>query len=911
MSILNRKYLRNFGLTAIMLLGISFVSVPRETVYGDESTIVEYSPQGLSSSGWSIKDEISGSVWKNAADLSTNALVTDNNPVTFVTTTPDTLGKSGFVIDLGVSTVVDRVYVTGPTTAEGQSLTNGNPANWVASTKLPLGMIRVYVGNAANPTTLAGEFMVPYDAGNPVDTEADIRFQPVAGQYIRVEMQTAGIKWSGYNYKGGWPQTLSAAANLPWSIAEIEVHGFAGQSNIIPKDAVVLPPNAADAYAAGVTNVTIKTSIYTKYMYYLPLIVAANDLSYYLGKLTGRPVPIVTAAQAAAYPGTIYTIDDLQPQALDYVSMVANEKSGILPADVSVVAQGNQVKFSGWPYRNVLKSVWTFLAAQGIHWVYPTPHGDYIPVKGDVDLSMLPLNGTSLALGKIAPPKSVYANWNVAAFLPWYTSVNQTSRQGFLNLWRQGWNSSWNYMLELGGLEVPKPVPITSTIDVDYATYFDGASGNFNKVIPLNVLKAHDTANDSWCGYDPVSLTHICNDPAVVLPSTWPSWKAMAFDMTNPDLIDWVAAKMTAVSAFKPVDTSGTVIPMHNEFFGLVPLDASGFDKSARSLQANSSSATESIPIPNPVPWVTGYPESQSGAYFNFVNQVAIKVKQQNPVNPPMVGALAYAEYFLPPPAWEVPVFSSNIRVNICQYGSPNLPMSSPRNAVFKDVLDRWYSLSGASGMLLGNWDYTLLHTDYGQKDPHLPVPMVAAIVDHAAYLGNMGALEGMGSQATASSFPYNPWNFYAYPRVHQNLQLTANQIEQEFFTSYFKEAAAPMLAYYQAMENWQVKNDVNMLFTGYGYDVMPASFPVGFLNVMKASLQQAQGAAKSWIVQKRVADIVSGFNWVITRRGLDGVDLGNRSLYPVLGQDTKPYGLFYKTGSGRNGIMEIMAIFN
>jgi len=811
----------------------------------------EYNPQGLNPSTWTITDEHNSNVLSN---------LTDNNPSTYstVSSNPAT-GAAGFVINLGAPTVVDRVYVTGPTTAEGQSTTDGNPANWLSNvTTPPAGMITVYVGNTPNPTTQVAQAMLPADAGNPVDTEADLRFQPVVAQYIRVEVQTANIDWSTYFWG---TSSLSPPATLPWNVGEVEVHGFVGQSSITPKDAVVLPANAAS-----------------------PLAVAAQDLSYYLGKLEGNPVPIITAAQESSYPGTLYVIEDLQSLAPDYNTMVANEKSGLLPSDVSVVQSGNQVQFSGWPYRNVLKSVWTFLAAQGIHWVYPSPHGDYIPVTGTVNLSMLPLSASSVALPNTTPPNSVYANWEAGSFMPFAPWINQTIRQGFLNIWRAGWNFSWNNPWQvLGGSEVPTPIPtsntLSSTLPNDYSTGFTGYPHNFNGVVPQDVL----TANPTWCGYDPNSGTRNCNPGS------------MAFDMTNPDLINWVADKMTAVAANSPVDESGAWVD-HNEWYGLLPVDATAWDGGPNSLQANSSSASSVVTIPDPVPWVSGTGLSQSGAYYNMVNQVALKVKAQNPGNPPIVGALAYSDVFLPPPSWEVPTLSNNIRVEICQYGSPNLPIASAPNAAFKQALDQWHSLASASGTLLGNYDYTLLHTDYWQPNPQLPVPMVAGIVDRADYLANMGALEG-GSQASPSSFPYNPWNFYAYARVRQNTKLTASQIENEFFTSYFKEAATPMLAYYQTMENWQVQNNVDMHDYGYAESIMQGSFPNQILATMNGYLQQAQNDAKSWIVQKRVADMATGFNWILTQRNLQVSNLTNTSNYQAVGQDNQPVSLSLQNG--------------
>jgi hypothetical protein len=248
-----------------------------------------------------------------------------------------------------------------------------------------------------------------------------------------------------------------------------------------------------------------------------------------------------------------------------------------------------------------------------------------------------------------------------------------------------------------------------------------------------------------------------------------------------------------------------------------------------------------------------------------------------------LIGALAYADVF-PPPA-SITKFPDNVQVTVCLYGAPNLPMSDPANAGMKAALDGWH----AACSRLATYDYALLHTDYCEQDPRLLVPLVAGTVDRAQYLASIGALDG-GCQANLGSLPYNPWNFYAYPRIRWNTNQTASQLETEFFTGYFREAAAPMLAYYQGLENYQVTNGVNMHYLGYCYGITPGSFPLSVLYAMQTNLQAAEIAATNWYVSARVADIRNGFNWVITNVGLAGVSLTNTAPYPTIGSTTNPY---------------------
>ena len=54
------------------------------------------------------------------------------------------------------------------------------------------------------------------------------------------------------------------------------------------------------------------------------LALAASDLSYYLGELSGKPHPIITPANTNLYSGTIYRIVDLKGLAPSYATMTNN-----------------------------------------------------------------------------------------------------------------------------------------------------------------------------------------------------------------------------------------------------------------------------------------------------------------------------------------------------------------------------------------------------------------------------------------------------------------------------------------------------------------------------------------------------------------------------------------------------------
>ncbi len=761
--------------------------------------------------------------------------LTDNNPATLVTLTNTGLNSIGLWIDMGQTNVVDRLFLI------GGNHTNLNiwPNYYQNQSNPPLGLIVVSIGNPGSMMKQVGTWTVPYDAGNPVDTEIDMRFSPVAGRYVRIQLQT-NVTW-GVNYWPGWVLTSQppAPADLTWNVGEVELYGFRGPLTNL--NAVV-----CDSFTNGTID---KVSSMTQ-----PLQIAALDLSYYLGELTGTPHPIITSSQTNLYPGRIYRIVDLKSLAPDYSTMMANIASGALPTNPVVSLAGREVQFMGWPYRCVMWSVWEFLERQGVRWVYPDGHGDFVPTGSGVSLNMLPLQVKSSAI-------SIFANFDCELLHPWPLWYLQSVRQEYLYPWRNRWNCSWNGDGPLGGAEIPPmPSPGASFVSSNYTEGFDGFPHNFGNVVPIRVLDQ----NPNWWGWTNSSAASASE--SVYNPT---------FIMDDPTLISWVANKMTNIAAAEPLASRYplNIVDSHRAF-NLLPIDASTYSQDPYTIASNGPAQS------NPEPWVKLYSQAYSGAYYSFVTAVASQAQQMGYTG--LVGALAYADVF-PPPA-NIPVFPTNVWVEVCLYGAPNLLMSDPANAGMKAALDGWH----ATCSQLATYGYALLHTDYWEQDPRLPVPLVAGTVDQAKYLASIGALDG-SCQGNLTSLPYNPWNFYAYPRIRWNTNQTAGQLETECFNGYFREAAAPMLAYYQGLENYQVTNGINMHYRGYAYGITPDSFPLGVLASMQANLAAAAKQATNWYVRDRVADMQDGFNWVITNAGLAGVNLTNTAPYPIIGSTTNP----------------------
>lgn len=752
------------------------------------------------------------------------ATLTDNNPATFVTLA----NVLGLFIDMGQTNTIHRVYLLG--SQDGLGLW----PNWpTTGTNAPLGLVLVSVGNTTRTMQQVAAFTVPYDAGNPVDTEVDVRFSPVTGRYVRIQLQT-NVVW-GFNNWPGYALSAQPApppSGLAWNVGELELYGFTGP--FTNNNAVVLPVGASNA-----------------------LSLAASDLSYYLGELTGQAHPIIPPSATTQFPGMLYRIDDLSGLAPNYATMTNNIAAGLLPNNVNVTISGREVGFTAWPYRCILWSVWEFLERQGVRWLYPEGHGDFVPTGNGVNLGILPLQYTPSAT-------SIYANWDANSLAPWpLQNTPNCVRQGYLYPWRNRWNSGWN-LGPLGGTEIPALPTPNVAVNSDYTEGFVGYPHNFSSVLPNRILDQ----NSNWWGYSAALGARIPPE----------SNGAPAFCMDQPAVINWVAAKMTNIAAAQPLACTYPLNISHTRRpYNLFPTDATTYCADPQWCAASN------LPTqPNPVPWVKLYGNSYSGDYYSFVTAVAQMVQQMG--SGALVGALAYADVFLPPET--ITTFPTNVQVEVCYYGAPNLLITDPANAGMKSALDGWRS----TGAHLATYDYALLHTDYWQTNPALPVPLVAGTVSRAQYAASSGAADG-GCQANLGSLPSNPWNFYAYPRARWNTNQTAAQIEQEFFTGYFLEAAAPMLAYYQALESYQVTSGVNMHYAGYAYGITPNSFPILVLAAMQTNLSQAAQQATNWYVQQRVANAAAGFGWVITNSpdNLVGVNLTNTSPYPVLDPEPGP----------------------
>ena len=665
---------------------------------------------------------------------------------------PTPLGPgSGLVIDLGQKAIVHRLFFT-PGKNEG-----GTPRRFKV----------VFIDGQANgPATATLNVELP--AGR---SDVNLFFDPVVTRYIRLEAVVPNEN--------------------PWSIAELELYGSDDPAAFQPQDAVIV-----DAKAKA------------------PLRLAAEELRYYIGELTGRPLHVVGPDRGGEYPGTLYRIVDLKPLAATWEEMEANRQSGKLPAAVvNVEREGRQVLFNAWPYANVRFSVWALLEKQGVRWLYPDDHGDWVPAGQGVNLDYLPLRYTPRAGRR-------YANFDMVQ-----KAASDTNDPVYLFWWRNGYNSTWGSAQwhALGGGEVP-PSPHGFLPEkqwkADYKEGFWGYPHNFENVLPSRIIDQH---SDWWGSADGKRTPPSRGGPAVCL--------------TCPGVIQFIVDKAIALT-----------YPESEVTLNLLPMDASRFCDCPRCRRLYEPLYKSPVAHSALMPFVV------SDAYYYLVAEVAKGIRQARPNV--RIFALAYADVLAPPR--KIDKLPDNVTVEICHLGALELPMSSPLNGPMRACTEEWRRKCSR----LEHYEYVLLNES--KTSTAMPVPLVTAMVDKARFFCVLDEPDG-GTQADSASVPYSPWNHYAYPRLLWNAERTPGELLDEFFAGYFREAKGPMLAYYRTLEDHLINSDVSLrppredssgVFT---YGVRPGSFPYGVLVKMRGYLEQAEKAATSWLVVQRAAGSARG----------------------------------------------------
>jgi hypothetical protein len=741
----------------------------------------------LASQGWTV----------TGPDGLPVAGLTDGNPATRVTLEPFELAADiSVLIDLGAPHVLIQLLVNDGTT--GLTLRGKKtapPPDWP-------GKVMVFVGDEPYPKKRIAQALLRPVYGKEVRSSFSLRFPPVRGRYVRLQL---GEKAHAY----------------PWVIAEVELCGWRAADVPTPTDAVVLPTNAP-----------------------APLALAASELSHYLGMMLDRPIPVIAPDAAERYPGTLYRVEDLKPLAATVESMRANLESGRIPATpVHVERKGREVLFIGFPYRHTLWSVWAFLEAQGVRWLYPDPYGEFVPRREAVDLSRLPLTQTPAAA-------SVYANFDVDQFLTADRWEAQQLTDGFLYWWRNRWTHTWGnaQSVALGGSEVPRNPSTFDALPEDYRERFEGWPHNFSTVLPERILREHPT----WWGFS--------EEAGKRVP---PGNGAPAFCTSNPEAITWIADKAVAVAGH-----DGDPAPR----YWLLPMDATRYCACEDCRELNAP------PRPETVAWVAPARFVASDAYYHLVNEVAKRVKAAAPRV--TIAALAYAEVHAPPE--RIARFEDNVVVQVCIYGEQNLPMASPRNAAFRKRMEAWNAKCGR----LEHYDYVLLQESHAD----VPRPLVGALADRARFLHGIGALDG-GTQATLENLPRSPWNAYVYARLMWDVTRDEQAELRAFTDGFYQEASESMYRYITAMDRYHVTNDISLRVRGYASGVPQRAFPYALLRELYGYIEQARTAAAAahWTVRTRVDEAAQGFHALLEAKGLRTNDLAEAADFPSVGPADEP----------------------
>jgi hypothetical protein len=690
------------------------------------------------------------------------------------------------VIDLGAEHTVHRLFLTATNPEMGPH------AREPLRTSARQTILRVYVSNRPRPKGPAVASRT-FDAvtDRVVRVAANLRFQPTTGRYLVLELERSGL-------------------NSPWDLGEIEAYGWPGTQLSERKDAVTLPEEAA-----------------------APLRLAAEELSYYLGELAGRPVPIIRPSDSGRFPGTLFRIEDLGYLARTYQEMTNHAATGRFPATpINVEREGRSVIFRAWPYRHVLWSVWEFLDRQEVKWVYPDAHGDFVPTGRGIRLSVAPLRYTPST-------DHIYANFGVE-FL-------RDDPDAFLHFWRNRWTHTWggHERDALGGAEIPGPPSPAARLPADYAEGFDGYPHNFRNVLPDRVLQRHP----DWCGIVTSEVWAARIGAAQLNRRLSPDRNQSTFDLSSEGARQFIIDKAIACWDHQRRD--------YDSLYWLLPEDATLFSEDAASMRLRSPLTGD------PVPFVMPYPYAVSGDYYDLVCHVADGLREALPGA--TVGAMAYANTHLPPE--RATPFPSNVMVEVCLYGSRNLPLASPANAEMQRRLVAWSKLSAQ----VRHYGYDLIHDETNALP--MPVPLVGAMADRARFFQRHRMLAG-GTQADLRTLPFNPWNYYAYPRFLWQVERGPDDVQQEFFTGFYREAAAPMLRYYDSIERHLLANDISLERRGYDYGPNTNAYPLAVLREMHQHLSKAERDARYWVTRQRVQKAREGFAWVLAWRGLRVEDL-------------------------------------
>jgi hypothetical protein len=162
----------------------------------------------------------------------------------------------------------------------------------------------------------------------------------------------------------------------------------------------------------------------------------------------------------------------------------------------------------------------------------------------------------------------------------------------------------------------------------------------------------------------------------------------------------------------------------------------------------------------------------------------------------------------------------------------------------------------------LGVYDWALL-TSEGKG---MPIPLVNATSDRTRFWHRVG-VQRLGTQADGTPVLWrrNPWNYYAYSRLAWDVNESTATLLADFFNGYYRDAATPMRAYYDALENHLISNNI-ALGDNLHYAPSDEAFPLTLNRLLAAHLDEALKSSHHWFTRERIRHATAGFMSALLR---------------------------------------------
>lgn len=459
---------------------------------------------------------------------------------------------------------------------------------------------------------------------------------------------------------------------------------------------------------------------------------------------------------------------------------------------------GSQVRLVGGSPRGLLYGCYELLDRLGVKWLDPTPAGEFIPRGAKLDLSALPV---------AAGPSFTWRHCNGWSF-------DQMPRAWVLWTVRNrinciGQAAGWYAHLDryLGA------TPARGRYLYGHYPH------SFARTLPGSLFKDHPEMFPERGGrrvpYDSVP------------------GGGLQFCTTSPATQDYVVNHIVQVLKARPDD-----------LYSLCPNDGGVWCECAECLKLDEPVLPET--------YSDGRPDARSVSdrFFGFLDQVCRRVDQALPGR--RILTIAYSNFDQPPRRIER--LPDNLSVDVCQYGCSSHGVNEcERNAEMKRRLEEWARKCADVGV----YDYTFDQ----MKVQKLPLPYCRAINEELRWLAGIGiraySTEGAGSGA---GWLYSPWAYWVMARSLWNTGPSAASLTEQFFTAYYQEAAAPMRAYYQAMEDHAYRQ--NVCWGSYNNVPTADKFPPELLATLRRHLDSATAAARQPLIRERVARQVEAIDF-------------------------------------------------